>query len=144
MVKMKHKAFMQKTNLQISDFTGPVQKKVSIFDTMQSKLKETIGEDHTELTGKLFELDQEICSDMFDEMQDRLENNDVIESPSDEAILEQLWKMKKTKGLRRSDLKKYGIKIKIKGWEMRIGKFILHRTKAFSYIYDLEKISTQK
>ncbi len=143
MVEMKHKAFMQENNLQISDFTEPVQKKVSIFDTMQSKLKETIDEDHTNLLGKLFELDQEICSDMLDEMQDRLENNDVIESPSDEAILEQLWKMKKTKGLKRSDLKKYGIKVKIKGWEIQIGKYKLLRTASFRYIYDLEKASTK-
>ncbi|MCB0374788.1 MAG: hypothetical protein KDD04_02605 [Sinomicrobium sp.] len=141
MTAMKHKAFMRENKLEISDFTEPVQRKVRIFDQMQSKLKETTGEDHSELSGKLASLDLELCADMLDQMEDRLENNEEVEVASDEEILEELWKMKRTRGLKRSSLEKYGIKTRITGWTLRIGKFVLRRTATFSYIYDLEKLA---
>lgn len=144
MVEMKHHAFMRQNKLEKGDFTGPVQKKVRIFDQMQAKLKETTGEDHTKLMGKLFSLDQEICSDMLDEMEDRLENNEVIEPSSDEEILAELWKMKRTKRLSRSALEDYGIKTKISGWTIQIGKYVLLRTATFRYVYDLEKSAPKR
>jgi hypothetical protein len=59
---------------------------------------------------------------------------------TDEEILEELFKIKKTKGLGRSFLKECGIKTNITGWTIQIGDYVLNRTAIFSYKYNLEKL----
>jgi len=154
MEKIQHKAFMAGNKLDSTAFSEPVQKKVGIFDKMHSKLEDTVADDRKELLKQLKELDHEIQEDMLDELEDQLENNDLVEdpsgtssaekpekkAPSDEAILEELWKIKRTKGLSRSFLKECGVRTNITGWTVPIGKFALHRAAVFSYKYDLEKL----
>jgi hypothetical protein len=59
---------------------------------------------------------------------------------SDEEILDELWKIGRTRGLSRSFLKECGVKTNITGWTVPIGKYALHRTAVFSYKYNLEKL----
>ena len=59
---------------------------------------------------------------------------------SDEEILDELWKIGRTRGLSRSFLKECGVKTNITGWTIPIGKYALHRTAVFSYKYNLEKL----
>ena len=149
MEKINHKEFMTGNKLDSTAFSEPVQKKVKIFDKMHSKLEDTVAEDRKELLKNLKELDHEIREDMLNELEDQLENNEVIEdtdkaeskkAPSDEAVLDELWKIKRTKGLSRSFLKECGLRTNITGWSVPIGKYALHRAAVFSYKYDLEKI----
>lgn len=60
---------------------------------------------------------------------------------SDESILDELWKLGRTRGLSRSFLKDCGIKANISGWTVPIGKYALHRTAVFSYKYNLQKLN---
>jgi len=163
MEKIQHKAFMDSNKLEIAAFSEPVQKKVGIFNKMHSKLEDTVEDDRKELLKQLKELDHEIQEDMLDELEDQLENNEVVEQPekkpeskkeekpkqpapppkketSDESILDELWKIGRTRGLSRSFLSQCGIKANISGWTIPIGKYALHRTAVFSYKYNLQKL----
>ena len=166
MEKIQYKEFMADNKLDSSAFSEPVQKKIKIFEQMHSKAEDTVAEDRKELLKKLKELDHEIQEDMLDELEDQLENNEVIEesekkpepkkeekqekkpvppttpkkATSDEEVLDELWKIGRTKGLSRSFLKECGIKADISGWTIPIGKYALHRTAVFSYKYNLQKL----
>ena len=171
MRKVQHKDFMTGNKLDSNAFSKPVQKKVQIFDKMFAGLEDTVAEDRKELLHQLKELDHEIHEDMLEEMEDQLENNDVLEPAhpsdeekekkpepkkeekpekkaepnpknSDETILDELWKIGRTKGLSRSFLKENGIRRNITGWTILIGKYALHRTAVFSYKYNLEKLKS--
>lgn len=245
MKKISHREFMTSNKLEVSRFTKALQKKVSIFDKMYSKLEETIEEDKESLLDQLNELDLEIREDMLMELEDQLENNEVVEEPekkpesneekqdakeekkevkqekpkpsfkkgdtvaiiggnskyigvvgtvaeyheasgkneesitlnahelpngkglynvdnvkatsrkpspppaaepkktsTDEDILEELWKIKRTMGLSRSFLKECGIKADISGWTVQIGKYTLNRAAVFSYKYNLKKLQS--
>lgn len=220
MEKIEHKEFMESNKLDSSTFSDGIQKKMSIFDKMFSRLEDTIEDDRKKLLKRLKGLDHEIHEDMLSELEDELENNEVIDetekktalkkgdtieitggnskyigviaeiielhSPSgnvkesvtiespelrdgkaiystenvkatskkpkpahtfkkgstDEEILEELFKIKKTKGLGRSFLKECGIKTNITGWTIQIGNYVLNRVAIFSYKYNLEKLKS--
>lgn len=156
MEKIQHKLFMESNKLDSSDFSDPVQKKMKIFDQMLSKAEDTVAEDRKQLLRQLKELDHEIQEDMLDELEDQLENNEVVEEtdtrkessskseakkgPTDEKILDELWKIGRIRGLSRSFLKQCGIRTNISGWTIPLGKYVLHRTAVFSYKYNLQKL----
>ena len=135
---INHQLFLTENGLDKTTLLQELQKKIAIFDRMYAKWEQTVEEDRSELKAKLQQLDQEIYQDMLDTFEDALANNDELEE-TDEDILEQLWRMKRTKGLSRSALKKYGIKRNLSGWNIPVGKYILRRTEIFSYTYNLER-----
>lgn len=157
MEKILHRAFMDANKLSEGSFSKAVAGKIGVFDKMLDRLEDTVGEDKKKLRSDLKELDHEILQDMLSEMEDELENNELPEekqeakketpaspvpdskSKSDEALLDELWKMKRTKGLSRSFLQGLGIKKQLGGWEVEIGGYRLIRTAVFSYTYELEK-----
>ncbi|WP_027395066.1 hypothetical protein [Aquimarina latercula] len=105
-------------------------------------------------------LDIEILKDIEEEYEDRLTNNkrtELIKKPevivkksspktpqkrvppkekTDEMILDELVKMKRTKGIKRSKLRDMGLKTKI-GGDTIIGKYMLERTSFFYHVYDI-------
>ena len=81
------------------------------------------------------------------EWQDNIDENSVeADQPStvvnDEAILEELYNMKRTNALDRSLLEQLGIQTPLLGWHIPIGPYLLSRTSTFRYRYDLKKNST--
>lgn len=151
-----HKRFIQNNHLNISDFSQPVQTKLSIFDKYLDKHDKLKGDEQTELYYKMEELDHEILQDILNEMEHQLENNDLPdeeekkEAPtaskkaapsrlSDEQILDSLWTAGNTKELGRSFLKERGIQHPLSGWVIRIGKYTLYRAAVFRIVFNLKK-----
>ncbi len=153
MKKIQHQLFMSSNDLEKTAFSQPLQDKISVFNIMHQKLQDTIGEDRKKLLGSLKILDLEIKQDMLEQMEDHLENNELSEPSekkqnpkpqkelTDEQILEKLWNMGRTKRLKRSVLRKYGVKNNLSGWSTQIGNYVLYRTGTFTYTYKLEKIT---
>lgn len=148
MKKILHRALMTNNQLTGSKFSKTVQEKLNIFNKMHNKLDEVADERKEKLLDQLYELDIEIYEDMIAALEDELENNELTEDEldetphsktiqNDEHILDELKKMKRTKGLKRSFLIESGIKTPIQEWTVKIGKHTLNRTKIFTYTYDL-------
>lgn len=154
--EIQFKKFLKENKLKAIDLPKPIQEKIDIFYRLY-ELLETIQEpDLQELLEQVEQLDIEILEDIEEEYEDQLTNNEYpstsgkIESTnkpasqkkvlnkvkSDEKILDELVKMKRTKGLKRSKLVAMGLKTKITGGEI-IGKYRLKRTSFFYYRFDI-------
>lgn len=160
MREFEHQSFMKANSLSKSAFSIPLQEKLGIFEKLHAKLNDTIDEDREELTDELEELDQEIYENMLEEYEEVLINNELDEEipeellvqkgttkepklkeqPSDEAVLDGLYKMKRTENLGRSLLKDLGVKTDLSAWNISLGKYELQRTAVFRFIYRLKKI----
>ena len=153
---IEFKQFIKDNKLKITELPKPIQEMIEIYDQLY-ELLDTIEEQNLqELSEQLQKLDIEILEDIEEEYEDQLTNNKHTESfknpeviatktpqkvvpkkkKTDEMILDELVKMKMTKGLKRSKLRDMGIKAKI-GGDTIIGKYILERTSFFYYRYDI-------
>ncbi|WP_025663311.1 hypothetical protein [Aquimarina megaterium] len=153
-IQFKH--FLKENKLKVIDLPEPIQEKIDIFYRLH-ELLETIQEpDLQELLEQVEQLDIEILEDIEEEYEDKLTNNEHSSSPekievikktppkkkvstkakSDEMILDELVKMKRTKGIKRSKLVAMGLKTRISGGET-IGKHTLKRTSFFYYRFDI-------
>lgn len=154
--EIQFKRFLKENNIKKKDLPKPIQEMIQIYDQLY-ELVDTIEEPNLqELLEQLEKLDIDILEDIEEEYEDQLMNNETPVVPkevksttpkptpkrvmtkekSDEMILDELVKMKRTKGLRRSKLKDMGLKTKITG-DAIIGKYRLERTSFFYYRYDI-------
>jgi len=158
MKKIEHQVFLKNNKLDKKLLLQPIQEKIEIFDRMH-KLLETVSDcEKGNLLEQLEELDLEILEDIDEEYADKLEFNEIEdvldeqpvleivatkkETPkptTDEAILDELVKMGRTKDIGRSTFKDLGIKTQF-GWETVIGKYLVIRTSVFRYRYEVNKI----
>ncbi|TSE07936.1 hypothetical protein [Aquimarina algiphila] len=153
---IEFKQFLKNNNLKKKELPKPIQEMIGIYDQLY-ELVDTIEEPNLqELTEQLEKLDIEILEDIEEEYEDQLTNNKRAELPkkpevtikkspqktvptkekTDEMILDELVKMKRTKGIKRSKLRDMGLKTKV-GGDTIIGKYILERTSFFYYRYDI-------
>lgn len=158
MKKIEHQVFLKNNKLDKKLLLQPIQEKIEIFDRMH-KLLETVSDcEKGNLLEQLEELDLEILEDIDEEYADKLEFNEIEdvldeqpvleivatkkETPkptTDEAILDELVKMGRTKDIGRSTFKDLGIKTQL-GWETVISKYRVVRTSVFRYRYEVKKI----
>ena len=158
MKKIEHQVFLKNNKLDKKLLLQPIQEKIEIFDRMH-KLLETVSDcEKGNLLEQLEELDLEILEDIDEEYADKLEFNEIEdvldEQPvleivvpkketakpaNDEAILDELVKMGRTKDIGRSTFKDLGIKTQL-GWETVIGKYRVVRTSVFRYRYEVKRI----
>ena len=156
MKKIEHQVFLKNNKLDKKLLLQPIQEKIEIFDRMH-KLLETVSDcEKGNLLEQLEELDLEILEDIDEEYADKLEFNEIEdvldeqpvleivatkkETPkptTDEAILDELVKMGRTKDIGRSTFKDLGIKTQL-GWETVIGKYRVVRTSVFRYRYSVK------
>ncbi|UII32259.1 hypothetical protein LVD17_00210 [Fulvivirga ulvae] len=144
-----HLEFMGINGLAMDSFSEGLRKKIKLFGMMLSGLDETIGTDALVLRDKLGKLDKEIYGDMLEEYEEYLENNEIMEgsasdkpkTKSDKELLEQLWKMGRKKGLRRSTLRDMGFQVELSRNRVSVGNFRLERTGIFVHTYDLVRTS---
>ncbi|WP_452223712.1 hypothetical protein [Lacinutrix chionoecetis] len=159
MKKIEHKAFLKRNSLDKKLLLQPIQEKIEIFDRMY-RLLETVSDcEKGNLLEQLEELDLEILEDIDEEYADKLEFNEIEEKLNeqpvlekivaqkevsrpitDEAILDELVKMGRTKDIGRSTFKDLGMKTHL-GWETIIGKYRVVRTNVFRYRYKVEKLN---
>ena len=160
MEKFEHKAFMENNGLALIEFPKPIQQKVGIFDKLLSKREDTVDEDREEVDSRLNELDLEILSNMEAELEDRLENNEVVEVEApepakpepkkealkpepvkqhpDHALIHKLYQSG-VKRMGRSELRAKGFKGKLEDKAHVVGQYKL--TKAlFSFTYDIQPL----
>lgn len=153
MKRIEHQVFLKNNKLDKKLLLQPIQEKIEIFDRMY-KLLETVSDcEKGNLLEQLEELDLEILEDIDEEYSDKLEFNEIEdvldeqpvleivatkkETPkptTDEAILDELVRMGRTKDIGRSTFKDLGIKTQL-GWETVIGKYRVVRTSVFRYRY---------
>lgn len=158
MKKIEHQVFLKNNKLDKKLLLQPIQEKIEIFDRMH-KLLETVSDcEKGNLLEQLEELDLEILEDIDEEYADKLEFNEIEdaldeqpvleivatkkETPkptTDEAILDELVKMGRTKDIGRSTFKDLGIKTQL-SWETVIGKYRVVRTSVFRYRYEVKRI----
>ena len=158
MKKIEHQVFLKNNKLDKKLLLQPIQEKIEIFDRMH-KLLETVSDcEKGNLLEQLEELDLEILEDIDEEYADKLEFNEIEdvldeqpvleivatkkETPkptTDEAILDELFKMGRTQDIGRSTFKDLGIKTQL-GWETIIGKYRVVRTSVFRYRYEVKRI----
>ncbi|WP_271769125.1 hypothetical protein [Aquimarina algiphila] len=153
---IEFKQFLKSNNLKKKELPEPIQEMIQIYDDLYA-LVDTIEEPNLqELMEQLEKLDIEILEDIEEEYEDQLTNNKRTELPkkpevivkksppktapikekTDEMILDELVKMKRTKGFKRSKLRDMGLKTKI-GGDTIIGKYMLERTSFFYHVYDI-------
>jgi regulator of replication initiation timing len=155
MKKIEHQVFLKNNKLDKKLLLQPIQEKIEIFGRMH-KLLETVSDcEKGNLLEQLEELDLEILEDIDEEYADKLEFNDIEEvldeqpvleivatkketpkPTTDEAILDELVKMGRTKDIGRSTFKDLGIKTLL-GWETVVGKYRVVRTSVFRYRYEI-------
>tara|TARA_R110000796_G_scaffold66452_1_gene152850 strand:+ start:152 stop:628 length:477 start_codon:yes stop_codon:yes gene_type:complete len=158
MKKIEHQIFLKNNKLDKKLLLQPIQEKIEIFDRMH-KLLETVSDcEKGNLLEQLEELDLEILEDIDEEYADKLEFNEIEEAleeqsvlekvapkketlkpTTDEAILDELFKMGRTQDIGRSTFKDLGIKTQL-GWETIIGKYRVVRTSVFRYRYEVKRI----
>lgn len=155
MKEVKFSVFLEENQIRKTDLPKPLVEKIDIFWKLHKLLDAIQDSDRDDLLEQLEQLDYEILGEIEEEYEDQLENNDRLEelknSPlvrasikktaktklrSDEGILQELVKMKRTKNIRRSKLIAMGMKTKIDG-DTIIGKYLLKRTSFFYYRYDI-------
>ena len=138
----------------------PIQEKIEIFNRMYKMLDTVSDCEKGNLLEQLESLDLEILEDIDEEYADKLEYNDIaeeledtpkfekveIEKPkekkpkvTEESILDELVKMKRTENIGRSTFRDLGIKTQL-GWETVIGKYRVVRTNVFRYRYKVENL----
>ncbi len=149
MEKFLHKLFLRNNKVEPSEFSKPLQNKMGIFDKKKALLDKLKGDERMALYLDMEELDQELLEDILEEMQDRLENNDIeddeplksgsVSLQKDEQLLDSLWQSGKTRELSRSFLEGLGLRTRISGWIIPVGKYTLYRTAVFRYLYNLKK-----
>ncbi len=160
--EIKFKKFLEDYEIVIKELPEPIQEKIDIFWRMH-KLLETIQEcDLQELLMQIEILDYEILQDVFETVEDRMPNNDIMEIPvmeakeikvkpkkeievkrkvsskgkTDEDILDELVKIKRTTNIGKSEFEEMGLKTKL-GRSVVIGKYVLKRTSIFFRRYDI-------
>lgn len=162
MKKIEHQIFLKNNKLDKKLLLQPIQEKIEIFDRMH-RLLETVSDcEKGNLLEQLEELDLEILEDIDEEYADKLEFNEIEEAldeqpvlekvvpkkesskpATDEAILDELVKMGRTKDIGRSTFKDLGVKT-VLSWETIIGKYRVVRTSVFRYRYAVSLIKIKK
>ena len=150
--------FIKDNNLDITkDFSLPIQKQVAIFNKLREKKEDTIEEDRIKVDKTLQERALKILSDMEEELQDQLINNEIVETEKpkvskskpipeqkvskpialsdDEQIIQRIFYQGIYK-VSRSELLKRGFKTKLEGKKIRVGKYLLVKFR-FSYHYSI-------
>lgn len=162
MKRIEHQIFLKNNKLEIKLLLQPIQEKIEIFNRM-FKMLETVSDcEKGNLLEQLEALDLEILEDIDEEYADKLEHNEILEelkeTPklekvevkkpkeevkqekpkiTDESILDELVKMKRTENIGRSTFRDLGIKTQL-NWETVIGKYRVKRTSVFKYRYRIE------
>lgn len=157
---VEFKTFLKANSITITGLPEGIRDKIRHFDRLQD-LHESIQEsDLQELEEQIEQLDIEILEDIEEYYEDQLEHNEsldvdtlpkkikkiatgkaVVKPVGDEAILEELVSMGRTKNLTRSKLIAMGLKTKVKR-DVIIGQYILKRVSWFYHVYDI--VSVQK
>lgn len=129
MKTVKFKQFITDNTIEINVLPQPIQEKVTVFERLHEILDNVQDPDYAELLEQLEILDLEILQDMEEYHEDRLQYNDrlalLAKAPTvpkairkkaakrlttDESIVEELVKMKRTKNIGRTTLKDLGFK----------------------------------
>ena len=160
MKRIEHQLFLKNNKLEIKLLLQPIQEKIEIFNRMYKMLDTVSDCEKGNLLEQLESLDLEILEDIDEEYADKLEYNDIaeeledtpkfekveIEKPkekkpkvTEESILDELVKMKRTENIGRSTFRDLGIKTQL-GWETVIGKYRVVRTNVFRYRYKVENL----
>ena len=160
--EIQFKTFLNDYELEDKELPEPIQEKIAIFWRMHELLQTMQKCDLQELLEQLEALDLEILQDILEAFEDNLSNNDVMELPvmeakeikvvpekevevkrkvtsiakTDETILEELVKMKRTKNIGKSEFEEMGLKTKL-GRSVVIGKYALKRVSIFFKRYDI-------
>lgn len=159
MKKIEHQIFLKRNKLAVNILLQPIQEKIEIFNRMYQLLEKVTNTEKEDLLDQLEILDLEILDDIDEEYADRLEFNTLSEDDiqpaepvltkhpkpkveltiiqKDESILDELVKMKCTRGIGRSKFIDLGLKTTL-GWNTVIGKYLIKRTSAFNYRYKIE------
>jgi len=148
------KNFLHKNQIKTEELPSPLQEKISLFwklhdilkEMSNSENKEELIDQQEELEQQLKELDYEILGDIEEEFEDEITNNDREEEAvnddkmtvlqNDMAILKQLQKMRRTKGIGRHEFKEMGLQTPL-GWRTDIGEFTIKRNSIIRYSYDI-------
>jgi len=161
---IRHQIFLKNNSLEVGLLLQPIQEEIEIFNRMYALLEGVSDCEKDHLLEQLETLDLEIMEDLDEEYADQLEHNEIIEEISntkpnlekieqeknkkspiqekpkkltDESILDELVKMKRTQNIKRSTLKDLGVKTLL-NWETIIGKYKVSRTSVFTYTYSIE------
>lgn len=169
MKRIEHQIFLKNNKLEIKLLLQPIQEKIEIFSRMFKMLEAVSDCEKGNLLEQLEALDLEILEDIDEEYADKLEHNEIIEElketpklekveiekpkekikveklkeekpkVTEESILDELVKMKRTENIGRSTFRELGIKTQL-GWETVIGKYRVVRTNVFRYRYKVENL----
>ena len=150
-----HLRFLSENNIKKNTLPADLQKRISGFDLLFDDLDDALREDRSMLLEKLGDLSLEIEDELYEEFEDRLENNDEVSSPEDtdspealsvmgqvhgvhdEKILATLY-LKGVRHMSRTDLRKEGYKGSLERHVAQVGAFEL-RKKMFSYSYKIKR-----
>ncbi len=158
MKHIEHRIFLKRNQLDKAIVFQPIQEKIEIFDRMYQLLDTVSDTEKATLLEQLEALDLEITEDIDEAYADKLQFNDIedllvtplvlqktiskktVPKPtSDEAILDELFKMGRTSNVGRSTFRDLGVKTLL-GWETAIGKYRVVRTSVFRYRYEISEI----
>jgi len=152
METIKHRDYIKKKELVIKNLPTGVQDKIAIFKKMKTLEQSTADEDQSELENELMDLDIEIHTDLKEvvksykekEVEFRQPKADTIAKPTtvlsgDEAIIEKLYTQYKGYEIKRSTLRKLGLKSQLNNITT-IGKFRLKRVSFLFYRYQIQSV----
>ncbi|WP_299186563.1 hypothetical protein [uncultured Aquimarina sp.] len=146
--QFEHIKFMDTYNLTIDDLPAHIKLQVSGFNIYDAALDDISieNEKEGEKVGALLKrVDTEILLELEEEFDDLLLENGVrthkkekLEntSVSDEMLLEQLFKMGRTRNIGRSDLRAMGMEAKINGNTI-VGAYFLKKESTFYHRYQI-------
>ncbi len=81
----KHQVFLKDNNIDSSTLSPLLQKRIGGFDELVEDYEHAIDEDQEKMESKITKLDMEIEEDLYDEYEQRLENNEDIEDEKKET-----------------------------------------------------------
>ena len=166
--KFAFEQFIADNKIDVKTLSPNLQKRIRGFEELKDDYQHAIDEDKEKLKYTIENLADELEEDLYDEFEDLLENNDeqeeepetvqktnpskeaspkvavkqapVPKAQSDEAIIENLYNMKRYK-IGRSALLDMGFKGNLSGSKIKVGSFILQRTGMLSYTYLITKLT---
>lgn len=148
-IKNLFEGFLKTNRIKVRELPGAIREKMDIYYEMQGRLDDTIDNDQAILKKRLDDLADEVYEDLLDEFEDRLVNDEVMESEAkplpqekkdpNEAILDAIYASGQRDELTRSYLLSQGLKVDFSLWEIRVGPYLLHRSSVFHLRFRLVK-----
>ncbi|HEY9084055.1 MAG TPA: hypothetical protein VIN73_12025 [Vicingaceae bacterium] len=82
----KHREFLNNNDIQISNLSPMLQKRIKGFDELLDDYEHAVDKDSEKMKAQILQLDMELEEDLYDEYEQWLENNDDIEEDEKEII----------------------------------------------------------